>query len=54
MSLWAVGARPGQEKVVGALPLFHVFGMTGVMNVGIACGFEIILCRASASTSCSR
>jgi long-chain acyl-CoA synthetase len=43
VSLWAVGARPGQEKVVGALPLFHVFGMTAVMNVGIACGFEIIL-----------
>ncbi len=40
---WAVGTRPGQEKVVGALPLFHVFGMTGVMNVGIAGGFEIIL-----------
>lgn len=40
---WAVGARPGEEKVVGALPLFHVFGMTGVMNLGIACGFEIIL-----------
>ena len=30
-------------KVVGALPLFHVFGMTGVMNVAIAGGFEIIL-----------
>ncbi len=29
--------------MVGALPLFHVFGMTGVMNVGIAGGFEIIL-----------
>jgi long-chain acyl-CoA synthetase len=43
VAMWAVGARPGQEKVVGALPLFHVFGMTGVMNVGIACGFEIIL-----------
>jgi long-chain acyl-CoA synthetase len=41
--MWAVGVRPGQEKVVGALPLFHVFGMTGVMNVGIAGGFEIIL-----------
>jgi long-chain acyl-CoA synthetase len=43
VGMWALGARPGQEKVVGALPLFHVFGMTGVMNVGIACGFEIIL-----------
>jgi long-chain acyl-CoA synthetase len=31
------------EKVVGALPLFHVFGMTGVMNVALAGGFEIIL-----------
>jgi long-chain acyl-CoA synthetase len=43
VSMWATGTRPGQEKVVGALPLFHVFGMTAVMNVGIACGFEIIL-----------
>jgi long-chain acyl-CoA synthetase len=40
---WAVGSRPGQEKVIGALPLFHVFGMTGVMNAGLAAGFEIIL-----------
>jgi long-chain acyl-CoA synthetase len=41
--IWAIGARPGKEKVVGALPLFHVFGMTAVMNVGIAAGFELIL-----------
>ena len=41
--MWAVGGQPGMEKVVGALPLFHVFGMTGVMNVAIAGGFEIIL-----------
>jgi long-chain acyl-CoA synthetase len=41
--MWAIGARPGEEKVVGALPLFHVFGMTAVMNVSIAAGFEIIL-----------
>src|ERR671918_1497717 len=40
---WAVGSRAGQEKVIGALPLFHVFGMTGVMNAGLADGFEIIL-----------
>lgn len=40
---WATGSRPGQEKVVGALPLFHVFGMTGVMNAGLVGGFEIIL-----------
>ncbi len=41
--MWAIGSRPGQEKVVGALPLFHVFGMTGVMNAALAGGFEIIL-----------
>jgi long-chain acyl-CoA synthetase len=43
VSIWATSSRPGAEKVVGALPLFHVFGMTGVMNVAIAGGFEIIL-----------
>jgi long-chain acyl-CoA synthetase len=43
VAMWATGTRPGEEKVVGALPLFHVFGMTAVMNVSIACGFEIIL-----------
>jgi long-chain acyl-CoA synthetase len=40
---WAVGSKAGQEKVVGALPLFHVFGMTAVMNASLAAGFEIIL-----------
>lgn len=40
---WATGARLGEERVVGVLPLFHVFGMTAVMNVGIASGFEILL-----------
>jgi long-chain acyl-CoA synthetase len=43
VALWATRSRPGVEKVVGALPLFHVFGMTGVMNVALAGGFEIIL-----------
>jgi long-chain acyl-CoA synthetase len=43
VACWATEARPGQEKVVGALPLFHVFGMTAVMNLSIARGFEIIL-----------
>ena len=41
--MWAVNARPGEEKFLGVLPLFHVFGMTGVMNVGIYLGAEIIL-----------
>jgi long-chain acyl-CoA synthetase len=40
---WSVGSRPGEERVVGVLPLFHVFGMTAVMNASIASGYEIIL-----------
>jgi len=41
--LWATGSKPGEERVVGVLPLFHVFGMTAVMNSSLASGFEIIL-----------
>ena len=41
--LWAPGVRPGEEKLLAVLPLFHVFGMTGVMNVGLNTGAEIIL-----------
>ncbi|MGU3496553.1 long-chain-fatty-acid--CoA ligase [Xanthobacteraceae bacterium A53D] len=33
----------GSEKVLGVLPLFHVFAMTTVMNIPIAIGAEIIL-----------
>jgi len=35
--------RKGQERVLGVLPLFHVFALTAVMNAGIALGAEIIL-----------
>ena len=31
------------DRVLGVLPLFHVFAMTTVMNFGIASGMEIIL-----------
>lgn len=34
---------PGGERVLGVLPLFHVFAMTTVMNIPIALGAEIIL-----------
>jgi len=40
---WATGIRPGEERVLAVLPLFHVFGMTSVMNVGLMIGAEIIL-----------
>ncbi len=41
--MWSLNARPGKEKFLGVLPLFHVFGMTGVMNVGLMLGAEIML-----------
>jgi long-chain acyl-CoA synthetase len=35
--------RPGEEKLMGVLPLFHVFAMTSVLNGGIRIGAELIL-----------
>lgn len=35
--------KPGQERILGALPLFHVYGLTTVMNMGIKLASEIIL-----------
>jgi long-chain acyl-CoA synthetase len=40
---WAADLVPGKERVLGALPLFHVFAMTGVMNLGIAKAATIVL-----------
>ena len=40
---WASDLQQGKERVLGALPLFHVFAMTGVMNMGIAKAAKIIL-----------
>ena len=39
---WFPGFRPGQEKMLGVLPFFHVFALTCVLNVGIRIGAEII------------
>ena len=35
--------RPGEEKMMGVLPFFHVFAMTSVLNGGISMGCELIL-----------
>ena len=35
--------REGAEKVLGVLPLFHVFAMTNVMNIPLSLGCEVIL-----------
>ncbi len=40
---WATGVQRGEERMLAVLPLFHVFGMTAVMNVGLEVGAEIIL-----------
>ena len=35
--------QAAEERVLGVLPLFHVFAMTNVMNIPVALGCEIIL-----------
>ncbi|SMF67273.1 long-chain acyl-CoA synthetase [Azospirillum oryzae] len=37
------GGEDGQERMLGVLPLFHVFAMTAVMNFGLHLGAEIVL-----------
>ena len=41
--LWSVTATRGEERFLGVLPLFHVFGMTGVMNTCLHFASELIL-----------
>ena len=41
--LWLEGVQWGKEKMLGALPFFHVFAMTVVMNLALYIGGEIIL-----------
>ena len=41
--LWFIGAQPGQERMLGVIPFFHVFAMTAVMNLAISLGSEIIM-----------
>lgn len=40
--LWLSGARPGQDKMLGVLPFFHVFAMTTVMNFSVRNALEIV------------
>jgi len=43
LRLWAPGVTPGQERILGVLPLFHVFAMTVVMTHGVLNGCEMVL-----------
>ncbi|MBX9696553.1 MAG: AMP-binding protein [Alphaproteobacteria bacterium] len=40
---WFIGIKKGEERVLAALPLFHVFAMTAVMNLSIREAAEIIM-----------
>ena len=42
-AVWFQGAELGRERMMGVLPLFHVFAMTVVMNMAIRLGAEICL-----------
>ena len=43
LALWAPGVERGRQKTLAVLPLFHSFGMTAVMNLGLMLGAEMIL-----------
>jgi long-chain acyl-CoA synthetase len=43
MRAWALNCSEGEERVMGVLPFFHVFGMTTVMNFAISIGAEMVL-----------
>ena len=40
---WATNLRAGEERVLAALPFFHVFAMTAVMNFALSQGAEIVI-----------
>jgi len=41
--MWFTGLKHGEEIIVGALPLFHVFAMATVMNLAIHTGSTMLL-----------
>jgi long-chain acyl-CoA synthetase len=43
MNAWFVSVSPGAEKVMLALPAFHVYGMTVAMLFGISNGAELVV-----------
>ena len=43
LARWTPNPRPGEERMMLVLPLFHVFAMTVGMNLGIAFAAELIL-----------
>ena len=43
LAMWRPPATSRQDIMLGALPLFHAFGMTGVMNLALAIGAQLVL-----------
>jgi long-chain acyl-CoA synthetase len=43
VTAWMNRVSTENDRVLGVLPLFHVFAMTAVMNLGITQGMELIL-----------
>ena len=41
--LWFHATRPGQERVLAALPFFHVFALTTVLLFAVHAGAEIVM-----------
>lgn len=42
-SAWLTDLEPGKEKLMGAIPFFHVFGMTVAMLLGLKTGGEVFV-----------
>src|SRR5574340_1348097 len=40
---WLVGLHDGQETVLAAMPLYHVYGMVIAMSVGMGLGAGLVL-----------
>jgi long-chain acyl-CoA synthetase len=40
---WFKSAAPGRERLLAILPFFHSFGMTGVMNLAVSLGGELVI-----------
>ncbi|KAB8142601.1 long-chain fatty acid--CoA ligase [Chloroflexia bacterium SDU3-3] len=40
---WLPSARPGEEKMMSAIPFFHVYGMTVAMLFGLSIGAALVI-----------
>jgi long-chain acyl-CoA synthetase len=42
VNAWVADGRPGAEKIMAAIPFFHVYGMTTALLYGVRLGAEIV------------